>query len=42
MDNQKNNNELLTKFSGESEKTETLKNDVVFNKNIKLIKESRE
>ncbi len=42
LDNQKNNNELLTKFSGESEKTETLKNDVVFNKNIKLIKESME
>jgi hypothetical protein len=42
LDNQKNNIELLTKFSGESEKTETLKNDVVFNKNIKLIKESFE
>jgi hypothetical protein len=40
--NQENNNDLLAKLSADSGNLEVLKNDVVFNKNIKLIKESME
>jgi len=40
--NQEKNNDLLAKLSADSGNLEVLKNDVVFNKNIKLIKESME
>ena len=40
--NQENNNDLLSKLSTSSESLEVTKNDAVFNKNIKLIKESME